>query len=371
MIRSTQPTTPGSREGGDAHHHDCAATASHPTAERIDFLHTLTLGGIEQAIYVHGNNPRSPVLLFLHGGPGLPHMPFAHVNAELAHAFVVVHWDQRGAGKSYSPALTAAHLSIEQLVSDAHELILWLCQRFRKFQVVLVGHSWGSALGTIVAARYPQLVAAYVGIGQITNRRAAEKVRFRLALTLARQLHNHAATDALARLGPPPYRSAHDSNPLERWACRLSGDCHCPIANARFFRLALSSPIYSWLDLIRIPLGVRFSERCFWDEIVRKDDLFRQMPRLDIPTCFLVGRRDSVGSHFLALRYFDRLEAPRGKTFITFEHSGHWPHLDESHLFRTVLTGSVRAGCVADAIPMIGGRSARSDDESPSFSKAA
>ena len=129
-------------------------------AERVEFVHRLSLGGIEQAIYVHGDDPAAPVLLFLHGGPGLPHMPFAHVNAELAHSFVVVDWDQRGAGKSYSPALNAAHFSIEQFVSDAHELILWLCERFSQPHVMLVGHSWGSALGAIVAARHPQLVSA-------------------------------------------------------------------------------------------------------------------------------------------------------------------------------------------------------------------
>lgn len=319
--------------------------------ERVDFLHTLTLGGIEQTIYVRGNDSAAPVLLFLHGGPGLPHMPFAHVNAELAQWFVVVHWDQRGAGKSYSPALHAGHFSIEQFVSDAHELILWLCERFKQQRVTLVGHSWGSALGAIVAARYPRLVAAYVGLGQVTNLPAAERVRFQLALELADAHENKTALDTLVRLGPPPYHTPRQTDLLERWACRLAGDCHRPLADPRFFRLALSSPVYSWLDLIKIPLGVRCSERCFWDEIVRGIDLFRQVPRLEMPAYFLIGRHDVIGTHFLARRYFDMLEAPRGKTFITFDHSGHWPHLDESDRFRAILASSVRDARVADTSP--------------------
>lgn len=319
--------------------------------ERVEFLHTLTLGGVDQTIYAHGNDATAPVLLFLHGGPGLPHMPFAHVNGDLAQRFVVVHWDQRGAGKSYSPALHAAHFSIEQFVSDAHELIRWLCERFKQPRVILVGHSWGSVLGALVAARYPRLVSAYVGLGQVTNLRAAEHVRFQLALELARESDNNTALDALTRLGPPPYRIPRQSDFLERWATRLAGDCHRPLADARFFRLALSSPVYSWLDLIRIPLGVRCSERCFWDEIVRDVDLFRQVPRLEMPAYFLVGRHDAVGTHLLARRYFDMLEAPRGKTFITFERSGHWPHLDESERFRAILASSVRDACVARAAP--------------------
>ena len=171
---------------------------------------------------------------------------------------------------------------------------------------------------------------------------AAEQVRFQLALELARKHGNKTALDALARLGPPPYRTPGASDVLERWACRLAGDCHRPIADARFFRLAFSSPVYSWLDLLKIPLGVRCSERCFWGKIVREIDLFRQVPRLEMPAYFLIGQHDMIGTHLLARRYFDGLEAPRGKTFITFEGSGHWPHLDESRRFRTILTASVR-----------------------------
>ena len=314
---------------------------SSPFFQRIAFHRTVSLGGIEQAIYVHGEDPGMPLLLFLHGGPGLPQTPFAHVNVDLAKSFIVVHWDQRGAGKSYSPGMSTKLLSIEQFVSDTHELILWLLQRFGKTRLVLVGHSWGSALGAIVAARYPHLVAAYVGIGQVSNPRSAELVRFQRALTLARQNCNRPATEALLRLGPPPYQSSLKSDSLEQWACRLTGECHRPIISAKFFRFALASPVYSWLDLLKIPLGNRFSERCLWGEIVQTIDLFRQVPHLEMPAYFLLGRYDTVGTYDLARDYVNALEAPCGKTFITFEDSGHWPHLEEPSRFRAVLTGLV------------------------------
>ncbi|GLC31733.1 hypothetical protein [Clostridium omnivorum] len=33
-------------------------------------------GGIEQRILVRGISEQKPIILFLHGGPGLPMMPF-------------------------------------------------------------------------------------------------------------------------------------------------------------------------------------------------------------------------------------------------------------------------------------------------------
>ena len=64
----------------------------------IDSLEKIKLGGVDQWIQIRGHDRGKPILLFLHGGPGFPNMPFAHMHAELERAFVVVQWDQRAAG---------------------------------------------------------------------------------------------------------------------------------------------------------------------------------------------------------------------------------------------------------------------------------
>lgn len=65
----------------------------------------------------------------------------------------------------------------------------------------------------------------------------------------------------------------------------------------------------------------------------------------------MIGQRDAVGTHFLTRRYFEMLEAPHGETLVTFEGTGHRPHLDEPNRFRTILAGAVREQCVAGAPP--------------------
>jgi pimeloyl-ACP methyl ester carboxylesterase len=70
----------------------------------IAVIETITLGGVEQTVTIRGADTSKPVLLHLHGGPGMPSSPWATWNdyyADLEENFVLVHWDQRGAGKSF------------------------------------------------------------------------------------------------------------------------------------------------------------------------------------------------------------------------------------------------------------------------------
>ena len=63
-------------------------------------LERRTIGGVEQTLLIRGKDTHNPVLLFLHGGPGMPAMYLAHAfQRPLENTFFVVQWDRRGAGK--------------------------------------------------------------------------------------------------------------------------------------------------------------------------------------------------------------------------------------------------------------------------------
>jgi len=42
-----------------------------------------------------------------------------------------------------------------------------------------------------------------------------------------------------------------------------------------------------------------------------------------------------------AQRYFNSLDAPRGKQLVWFENSAHWPHIQEPEEYREVLVKTV------------------------------
>jgi pimeloyl-ACP methyl ester carboxylesterase len=119
------------------------------------------LGGIEQWVMIRGLSIDNPVLVLLHGGPGFSETGmFRYFNAELERSFTVVYWDQRGAGKSYDPDIPKESMTVARFVADLDELVDAVRQRLGKDRVVIFGHSWGSALGVLYTARYPQKVAA-------------------------------------------------------------------------------------------------------------------------------------------------------------------------------------------------------------------
>ena len=101
---------------------------------------------------VRGDNADAPVLIWLHGGPGGAERPlFRLFNSPLERRFVVAYLDQRGTGRSYHRDADPKLLTIARHLSDLDTVVDHLRSEFGKQKVILVGHSWGSALGLLYA----------------------------------------------------------------------------------------------------------------------------------------------------------------------------------------------------------------------------
>ncbi|MFR3290057.1 MAG: alpha/beta fold hydrolase [Lachnospiraceae bacterium] len=64
-----------------------------------------------------------PALLFLHGGPGVTDRASGPQKLRTAdQSCTLVCWDQRGCGKSFTPASLGEHFDIDTFVEDARQV---------------------------------------------------------------------------------------------------------------------------------------------------------------------------------------------------------------------------------------------------------
>jgi pimeloyl-ACP methyl ester carboxylesterase len=96
-------------------------------------------------------------------------------------------------------------MTTKQFLADLDELVDHVRTRLGKEQVAIFGHSWGSVLGPLYAARHPEKVSLYVGGAQIGDWPAAEAESYALAIAAAKRRRNRKALRDLRAIGPPPY----------------------------------------------------------------------------------------------------------------------------------------------------------------------
>ena len=115
----------------------------HELPGSIAELEAIEINGMKQWISIRGRDRTNPVLLWLHGGPGSAQMSMSHyLDQELEEEYVVVHWDQRGAGKSNHSGFSEESMSVQQLKDDAIALISHLQAALKQEKIYLLGHSW-------------------------------------------------------------------------------------------------------------------------------------------------------------------------------------------------------------------------------------
>jgi pimeloyl-ACP methyl ester carboxylesterase len=309
----------------------------------------LRLGGVDQWVLIRGENVSNPLLIVLHGGPGMSEMGFfRHCNAALERSFTVVHWDQRGTGKSFDRHIPAASLTLDRFISVLDVLVDVMRRRFGKDKVAILGHSWGSMLGAIYAAQFPEKVSVYVGAGQLGDWAAAESASYAYGVAEAERQHDEKALKKLRAIGPPPYSA--DSVFAERTIVnQLDGQMRLRIL-WKAGRALFGGPESSLFDLPNLIRGFRFSMNAMWTE-VSKLNLLELVPSLEMPVVILAGRRDHWVLPETTLSWYEMLDAP-SKSLVWFERSGHEVFVDEPEKFNQTLVELARPLTSARGLPV-------------------
>jgi pimeloyl-ACP methyl ester carboxylesterase len=323
-----------------------------PLAGSISEKIKVKINGLEQGMFIKGKNTHNPVLLYLHGG--MPdYFLTEHYPTGLEEDFVVVWWEQRGSGLSYSADLPPESVNPEQLVSDTLEMTNYLRHRFGQAKIYLMGHSGGTFIGIQAAARAPELYRAYIGVAQMSNQLESEKLAYKYMLqrykndgniTMARRLEEAPVGDTVPL--PDLYLKVRDVA-MHELGVGTTHDMKSIITG-----LLLASVLnreYTLGEKVGMWRGKIFSGSRLLNAQLSKD-LTTKVTRLEIPVYFFHGVYDYTVSYPLAKSYYERLAAPV-KGFYTFKHSAHSPLFEEPGKMREIVRADILTGSKGLADP--------------------
>lgn len=320
-----------------------------PLPGSIAALEQVTLNGSRQWISIRGRDTRQPLLLFLAGGPGGSQLATErYALGGLEEHFLVVNWEQPGAGKSFE-AVNRAGLTPERYIEDAHALVALLKERFNQQKVYVLGESWGSALGILLVQRYPEDFHAFIGTGQMVAFLENDRMCYDFSLQWARERGDTQKVETLTRQGPPPYYGKgmawKESAFLMDTFSYMNANPAIADNGANTWR-DLAAPEYGLYDKLNWFRGLLETLEVVYPQLWEVD-FRRQAAKLQVPVYFLIGRHDINAPTVLSEQYFAVLEAPH-KQIVWFEHSGHTPWVSESERFMQVMVDTVLAQTRSD-----------------------
>jgi len=314
----------------------------------VSELVKLHVNGTEQYLLIEGNSKDRPVLLFLHGGPGVP-FPFGvgmrGTYPEITDHFVAVYYDQRGSGKSYANNIPMESMNIAQFAEDTDVVVDYLRDRFNREKIIVCGMSWGTIVGTQYSYYHPEKVEAYIGLSQFVGHTENQQRAIDWLVDIAERDDNKSLMENVRSLGEPLLVGEQEEQ-LMGYISQYGGDNYSDeqTKKASIFGMmwpALLSPDYSLKDIYQsVVSGAVFSLRKATNlqEEINAVNLVEQYSEFEVPVYFFQGKHDKITNYELAKEYFDRISASAGKMFITLEQSAHYPNEHDFNIMVETLT---------------------------------
>lgn len=302
------------------------------------------IGGIEQFLLHVGPSEGRPVVLHLHGGPGLAFSNKAwQIEDDWGKVATTIFWDQRGAGKTVlrNPDVVP---TTERLLEDIREIIEHLKATYNVEKIGLLGHSWGSVLGTLYAKRRPEDLLFYMGTGQVVDavndeRIGAAELRRRILLAVEKQ--ERRADEHLSRfdaLGEYPcdHRDLLPKMMVVRELQTIYGmGSYDPVKEAEIVR---QSPVWDPEDATARNRAVPLLGQLYAE--MSQFNLLELNPGYEVPVYLVLGSEDWQVPAVQGVRYFNLIQAPR-KELVVIEGARHAPMLEAPKEFLAALSDAL------------------------------
>jgi pimeloyl-ACP methyl ester carboxylesterase len=314
---------------------DRAATFAISAPKGIDEQAFVSINGLDQWITIRGQHRDAPVVLILHGGPGQSQSHLIERMAPMERDFVVVQWDQRGAGRTLAKAGGSVDpaVDLKTMVGDGLAVTEYLRRHLHRDRIVLVGFSWGSRLGVEMAEARPADYAAYVGTGQAAATQAVSDAWvYQHLLDRAAAADDARSLADLREAGPPPW-----SPEAGQKAYRASAAYRGPeLTLAESAKAAFTAPHWTTPDVQALARG-----RSAYKATQLERDLLVFDPRsfgqsLTVPVIVIDGADDVTTPAPLAADWVRGLKA-RKTAFEVIPGAGHQALITHNAAFSALL----------------------------------
>lgn len=299
------------------------------------------IGGIEHYLLHYPSKPEDPVLLFIHGGPGQTESFFAFVVEEYAERdYNIVYYDQRGAGKTWLRNKKSKP-DTETLKRDLLEIVLYLKKQYGKEKIGILGHSWGSVLGSMFALEHPEHTLCYIGCGQVIDIMENERTGYAILKDAIEKGGNKKDRKKLEKIGEYPVQH-FDWNVYRKMGQIRGLQGKYGLAqdfSRQVIDLWRRSPIMGMRDLLPFMTGMTVNMQLMRE--LMNYDLRKKGNVYQVPVCYVLGEKDSQTPIEISMKYFEEVQAPDKKLYLISD-AGHAPMIDNVEDYREAVREIVR-----------------------------
>lgn len=306
-------------------------TPSIKVENSINELTKVDIDGVGLEVMMRGNDRNNPVLIFVHGGPCCSEIPYVRkYQKNLEKDFTIVHYDQRGSGKSYEFGEDYSMVTAATHTNDLIALTEYMKEYLGKEKVILIGHSYGTYIATMAASQRPDLYQAYIGIGQMSNTIESELSSLAKCITAAEHAGNEKDVKYLKSL-ETAISDGESITPRSYvrkygFAARKIDD------NGDYLKGFLFGTEYNLLDAIRFyTASIKYQDTLIMEAL--DNPITGMVTEINIPVYFVMGKYDGMTSPETAENYLSSITGEGTKELILFDESAHYPQFEEEEAF--------------------------------------
>ena len=298
----------------------------------INLQEFIRVNEVNHYLYHRGVDIDNKVMLFLHGGPGSSEANFAYaIQDKWETVYTVVHYDQRGAGRTLKANKNIENPTFEMLIEDALEITKYIKKKYNKEKITLFGHSFGSLLASVLIKKYPEHFDMYISAGQFIDMVKNEDVAFEKLKEVIKangtksdikklQKIEEDLTDKIDMKKIAKIRSMQEKYGLATGAKSL-------------LPLLLKSLIFKVSDLFMLMKAFKVNSKIF--EFMSTFSLLDIDRKYEIPIIYMIGEKDFQTPYKLAEKYFNEINAPYKRKFY-IKDAGHFSMIDEKNNLKNI-----------------------------------